>query len=176
MRLTAGGRSLTQPLIVLRDPRITASDEDLLRQFELARHVEAEQVRAGRRSPRPPLLRRQAAALAGKASGNAAAALAEFGKQVVPSRGSATSPEEFYDVGHASPTSLLRLDVFRARFQGSVESADVAPTPDAAAGFAQRQEALEQGLAHWNHVLRTGLPKVNAALGAAGLPALKADG
>ena len=124
--------------------------------------------RAGTALASASSLRKQAAALAGKASGDAAAALAEFGKQVDAAAGPPTSPEEFYDVSQASPTSLLRLVVSLARLQGSIESADVAPTPDAATGFAQRQEALEQGLARWNRVVQTDLPKVNAALGRRG--------
>ena len=175
-RLTAAGQTLTQALVVRKDPRVAASAEDLVRQFELARRVEADRVRAGTALASATSLRKQAAALSGKASGNAAAALSEFGKQVDAAAGPPTSPEEFYDVSQASQTSLLRLVVSLARLQGSIESADVAPTPDAVTGFAQRQEALEQGLAQWNRVVATDLPKVNAALGAAGLPVLKADG
>ena len=39
VRLTAGGRTLTQPLEVVRDPRIAATDADLAAQFDLAREV-----------------------------------------------------------------------------------------------------------------------------------------
>ena len=170
-RLTAAGQTLTQALVVRKDPRVAASAEDLVRQFELARRVEADRVRAGTALASATSLRKQAAALAGRASGDAAAALAEFGKQVDAAAGPPTSPEEFYDVSQAPPPSLLRLVVSLARLQGSIESADVAPTPDAVAGLAQRQEALEQGLARWNRVVTTDLPRVNAALGAAGLPA-----
>ena len=59
MRLTAGGRTLTQPLTVEADPRISASREDLVRQYDLAVRTAAEmdrvaaalqQVRARRKS------------------------------------------------------------------------------------------------------------------------------
>ena len=175
-RLTAGGQTLTQALVVRKDARVAASDEDLVRQFELARRIEAERVRAAAALASATSLRKQAAAVAGKASGQAAAAIAAFGKEVDAVAGPAISPEEFYDVSQAGPTTLLRLVVSLARLQGAIESADAAPTADAVAGFGQRQEALEQGLARWNGLVRTQLPKLNASLGAAGLPALKVDG
>jgi hypothetical protein len=175
-RLTAAGQTLTQVLVVRKDARVAASDEDLVRQFELARRVEADRVRAGSALASATSLRKQAAAVAGKASGQAAAALAAFGKEVDAAAGPAISPEEFYDVSQAGPTTLLRLVVSLARLQGAIESADTAPTADAVAGFAQRQEALEEGLARWNGLVRTALPKVNATLGAAGLTALRVGG
>ncbi len=175
VRLSADGRTLTQPLVVVKDPRVPASDEGLVRQFELARRVEAERVRLAAALGSAALLRRQAAALSEKASGNGSAALAEFERELVPVAGPAVSPEEFYNLSDAAPTSLLRLTVSLARFQGTVESADAAPTPDAVAGFGQRQEAVEQGLARWKDFLRTGLPKANAALAAAGLAPIRLE-
>ncbi len=176
VRLTAGGQTLTQALVVRKDARVPASDEALVRQFELARRVEAERVRAAAALASAVSLRKQSAALAGKASGSAAAALSAFGKEVDAAAGPAVSPEEFYDVSQAGPTTLLRLVVSLARLEEAIESADAAPTADAVAGFGQRQESLEQGLARWKELVQSGLPKVNAALGAAGLPALKVDG
>jgi len=173
VRLTAGGRALTQALSVEKDPRVPASDEDLIRQFELARRIEAERVKVAAALGEATALRKQAAALSGKASGDAAAALAEFAKTLVPVAGPAVSPEEFYNLSDAAPTSLLRLLVSLGRLQGAVESADTAPTQDAAAGFAERLEGVEQGLAGWHEFLRMELPKVNGALAAASLPALE---
>ena len=120
-------------------------------------------------------LRKQTAALSEKASGDAAAALAEFGRKLEPVAGPAVSPEEFYNLSEAAPTSLLRLAVSLARFQGAVESADAAPTTDAVTGFGQRQEAVEQGLARWKEFLRTGVPTANRALGAAGLAPIRLE-
>src|SRR5262249_54540267 len=45
VRLTASGRTVQQPLVVARDPRIAASDADLARQLALARQIQAERVR-----------------------------------------------------------------------------------------------------------------------------------
>ena len=56
------------------------------------------------------------------------------------------------------------------RFQRAVESADVAPTPDAREGFERRREEVSKGLSHWKHFLDVELPALNKALEAAGLP------
>jgi hypothetical protein len=175
VRLTAGGRTLTQALVVRRDPRVPASDEDLVHQCELARRIEAERVRIAVALGSAGELRKQTSALEGKAAGEAAAALADFRGKLDEAAGPAIRPEEFYDVSQAAPTSLLRLAVSLARLQGAVESADAAPTTDAVAGFGQRQEAVEQGLARWKDFLRTGIPKVNSALAAASLTPIRPE-
>ena len=174
-RLTAGGQTLTQALVVRKDPRIAASDADLVAQFELARRVEAERARVAIPLASAGALRKQMKALEGKASGAAAAALLAFGREVDAAAGPAISPEEFYDVSQAAPTTLLRLVVSLARLEGAIESADAAPTADAVTGFAERQQSVELGLARWKELLGTGLPKTNAALSAAGLAPLRVE-
>ena len=176
VRLSAGGRALSQSLVVEKDPRVPASDADLVRQFELARAIEAQRVKIAAALGEAAELRRQAAALADKALGEPAGALAEFEQALVPVAGPDVRPELFYNLSDAAPTSLLRLSVSLGRLQGTVESADAPPTPDAAAGFAERREAADQSLAAWREFLGAEVPKVNRALGAAGLPGLRPGG
>ena len=45
VRLVANGQTVTRPLVVAKDPRISSTDDDLLREFQLAKQVEAERVR-----------------------------------------------------------------------------------------------------------------------------------
>ena len=144
-----------------------------MRQFELARQVEAERVRVAAALRQARSLREQAAALSGKAPDAAAAALSDFERAMVPMAGPAVSPEEFFNLSDAAPTSLLRLNATLARFQGAVESADAAPSPDAAVGFTERKDSVEQSLAGWQAFLESELPKANRALEAASLPALR---
>ncbi|MGE5414886.1 MAG: hypothetical protein ACM3NW_11960, partial [Syntrophomonadaceae bacterium] len=173
VRLTAAGRTLTQPLVVEKDPRVEASEEDFARQFELARAVEAERLRLAPVLAQAVSLRKQAAALSGRASGDAATALADFRRDLVPVAGPDVPPELFYNLLDAAPDSLLRVNAVLARFQQTVESADAAPTPDALAGFAGRREALARGLAAWNAFVAARLPEVNRALRAGGLDELR---
>jgi len=175
VRLTAGGKTLTQPLEVVRDPRIAATDEDLARQFELARRVEEQRLRVAGPLADAIALRKAAAAAAPKATGDAATALAALESAMVPVAGPAVNPEEFYNLSDAAPASLLRLSASLSRFQSSVESADAAPTPDALLGFEARRALVDQGLTAWRGFLDTELPKANRALAAASLPPLSVE-
>jgi hypothetical protein len=56
-----------------------------------------------------------------------------------------------------------------------VESADAAPTPDAIAGFAWREERVAKGLSDWRELVASRLPKTNRVLEAAGLAPLRAQ-
>ena len=83
--------------------------------------------------------------------------------------------EEFFDTEEVDPTTLRRLAVTLSGLQSAVESADAAPTPDAVTGFAERRKLVATGLARWQDVLATELPKANRSLEAAGLSPLKAE-
>jgi hypothetical protein len=177
VRLTAGETTRTQPLVVEKDPRILVSDEELLRQYELARRVEDERVRLAVAYGQAVALREQAAAISGKASGDAAAALDELRRAMEPIAGPPVSLEEFYGSNEpVAPTALLRLVVAMGRFQDAIESADAGPSPDATAGFAERQELVEQALTAWTAFVKGEVPKANRALEASSLPPLKVGG
>jgi photosystem II stability/assembly factor-like uncharacterized protein len=179
VRLTAAGRSQTQPLIVGKDPRLGASvtDADLAAQHALARGIQAERVRVAVGLRQADLLRKQIAALRGKATGAAAADLGAFAKSIDRAAGPPIlSPgEEFFETEEASPTSLRRLATSLSGLQSAVESADAAPSPDAVTGFAERRKMTAQGLARWQELLGADLSRANASLGAAGLAPLKPE-
>ena len=69
VRLTAAGKTLTQPLAIRKDPRIKATDADLSQQFDLARQIQAERVRVSAARTQVDSIRKQLAALKGKAVG-----------------------------------------------------------------------------------------------------------
>jgi hypothetical protein len=170
VRLIVGGRTLTQPLVVSKDPRISATDADLAQQFELARQVEAERVRLAAALSQSRALREAVATLRVKPAGEAQVALDAFSRRLDVAAGPPLDSEEYFDESEAERTNLRRLWSALTRFQGAVESADVAPTPDALTGFAQRREAVSQGLSHWKDFLGLEVPALNRALQAAGLP------
>jgi hypothetical protein len=82
---------------------------------------------------------------------------------------------ERYDSDEADPTTLRRLSASLAGLQSAVESADAAPTPDAVTGFAERRKLVATGLARWQEVLATELPKANRSFESAGLPPIEYD-
>jgi photosystem II stability/assembly factor-like uncharacterized protein len=142
VRLDAGGRELTQPLLLRMDPRVTVSEADLQKQFELAtrlagdldRTVEAlEQVRAlraklgearkraaSRAAPRPTDLEVRAAVL-----------------------------EEGNGPGPAADEGLARVAERLASVYNAVASADAAPTAQEAARAGELESLLNRRLAEW---------------------------
>ena len=177
VRLTAGGATRTQPLVVTKDPRASTPDSDLVRQFELAREVQAERVRVAKALRQADTLRKQIASLRAGAPGAAAGAIDSFATALEQAAGPPLTGgfEDFFEEREAAPTSLRRLSTSLARFQQTVESADAAPTPDALEGFRRRREMAAQGLARWRELLGSDLVRANAALRTAGLPQLEPE-
>jgi photosystem II stability/assembly factor-like uncharacterized protein len=178
-RLTIAGKTITQPLVVVKDPRLPSSvtEADLVRQYELAREIQAERIPVALGLRQADALRRQIVVLRGKAWAEAEAALDALAGALDRAAGPAlpAAGEEFFEAEEASPTSLRRLSISLSGLQSAVESADAAPTPDAQTGFARRRKMVSEGLAGWQDLLATDLPKANKALETAGLPPLKPE-
>ena len=181
VRLTALGRTLTRPLVVVRDPRLPPSvtDGDLVLEHGLARAIQAERVRVASAQRQVTDLRSQIAVRRkdSRAAASALDALDTFAKALDRAAGSPahTAGEELLYNEEIVPTTLRRLSASLAGLQSAVESADAAPTPDARTGFAERQKMVEEGLERWRDVLSTEFPKVNVALAGAGLEPLKIE-
>ena len=65
--------------------------------------------------------------------------------------------------------SLVRLNAGLNTLLGVVDSADAAPTTEAASTFEDVHKALDEQLARWGEVLNKDLPPLNADLKKAGL-------
>jgi hypothetical protein len=175
VRLTAAGRTLTQPLTIRKDPRIPATDADLVRQFEFGREIEAERVRLAAALKQSDEIRKQLAALRPKTSGKPAADLESFSKKLETLAGPpAPAAGEDFEVAGA-PESLRRLSSAWSSFSRAIEGADGAPTPDALSGFRQRQSTLTQSLSNWQSLLQTDLSRLNTALSSTALPPVKIE-
>jgi photosystem II stability/assembly factor-like uncharacterized protein len=177
VRLTAAGKTLTQPLVVVKDPRLPASttDESLVRQHDLSREIQAERVRVAAAQKQANDLRTQVAARR-KESPAAASVLEALSKAVHRAAGPPPVPSnDDWDDEATASTTLRSLATSLAGLQSAVESADGAPTEDARAGFAVRLKMVEEGVARWRNVLATEKPKADEALRGAGLAPLKAD-
>jgi len=177
VRLVAVSVTLTQPLVVTKDPHVSTPEADLARQFELARDVQTERVRVAKSLRQAEALRKQISALRGRATAGAASAIDAFAAAVAVAAGPPLTggPEDFFGESEAAPTSLRRLSTSLARFQQTVESADAAPTTDALEGFRRRRNAVAQGLGRWQELLGSDLARANAALKSEGLPPLEPE-
>ncbi len=176
-RLTAAGQTRTQPLLVLRDPRIKAADADLVRQFDLARQIQDERVRVSAARAQADSIRKQLAALKGKASGKATSEIESLTKKLEAIAGPppASLDEDFFTEPPIDLSTLRRLSTSFQQLARAVESADAAPTPDLLSGFRQRQETLSKTLPRWESLLHADLPRLNDSLSTSGLPSVKVD-
>jgi len=170
VRLAANGQTISQPLVLSKDPRVPSTEADLRQQFDLAKQVEAERVRLASALTRAHALRERIAALRARASGAARGALDAFVRSLDLAAGPPIDSDEDFDENEAASTNLRRLSSGMARFQRTVESADAAPTPDVLAGFERRREDVSKGLSLWKDFLDAELPSLNRALETAGLP------
>jgi len=136
VRMTIGDHTLTQPLVIRRDPRIRASDAGLVAQYALARNVDA-------------LLARVQAAIdeAGRARAKTGANVARI--DAIAGKPPAEDPRN--SVG--SPPSRFTTLRWYAGALGdlfdSVESADTAPTPAERTRWIKLRAETEVALRAW---------------------------
>jgi len=123
--LNAGGKSFRRPLEVFPDPRVRATPESYRREFDLARRVEADMVRAR------------------TAAGEIAKAREGLAKSPALDARAATL------IDPKAVGSLATLGERLAALETAIDGADGGPSPDAEAGYAAAAGALEATLAAW---------------------------
>jgi hypothetical protein len=160
LRLTANGKSQTQPLVVKNDPRLKVSLADLEKQHALELQVTQAMHDTYTATKQAESLQQQIANL-GSPSGDRAKVLDAFNLKVtdLASGGAGAA------FGADPYRNLESLNSSLAGLLGSLGSTDAAPTrqqAEVAAEVAQRTQALLQ---KWSQLLSTELPKVNSAAG-----------
>jgi len=180
VRLTANGKSSTQPLTVKMDPRVKATQAELMRQFELASRLAARLGEVSSAMQQAGELRKQIEARKKESSGNAELqqALAALEKKIeVPAE--ADSDAYFGLFGLAVPREVNPpLPKVAAALTGMltiVESADAAPTADAATASEKWEASAQAALARWTALQREEIVSVNAFLQKANLKPLKIE-
>lgn len=174
VRLAAGGQSVTQPLVVVKDPRLPASvtDAGLAEQYGLVRDILVERVRVALSLRQAASLRKQIAERR-KAARGSASALDIFATALDAVAG--PPPPEEWGLEEVDVSSLRGIAGSLAELQSAVESADAAPTADEKTGFDARRRIVTDALSRWDELLATDLSKANRALGAARLSPLKEE-
>ena len=137
VRVTIGGRTFAQPLVLRRDPRVRASDADLQAQYALARAIDALAARVQAALTQADALRKKNGAEAARIDAIAGAAPVE------DPRNSVGAPATRF-------TTLRWYAGALATLQASVESADAAPTPDERARWAQLRRGAQSALRAWS--------------------------
>ncbi len=173
VKLTVDGKSYSQPLVVKMDPRITTSLADLRKQFEMesgavAGMNESYEMLAQVKAVRAQLKER--AAKAGK--GALADAVSALDKQAGELEGAAQSSFFGLPPGAKQTENLSTSNQHFGNILAVADSADAAPTTQAAAVYKELEDALEKLISRWTKIRQQDIPALNADLKKAGLAAV----
>jgi hypothetical protein len=175
VRLTANGKTYSQPLNIVMDPRVKVPEADLAAQFEASQRAAGSIESLAKPSALASDIAKQLKTLQPKLKGNneAEAAVAEFQKKfdgVVgpppPDYGTPVIPVQ------TDHTSVRYLQGALRQVQGALQSADAPPTPDQLTALTALEGQSKTTLAQWQQLLTTDLANLNAKLQQAGLPAI----
>jgi len=169
VRLTAGGKTLTAPLEVLMDPRVSTPAAGLRQQHEVETRLVAMINESFEAQAELSGLEHQLEALSKQASGSAADAVSAFRKKLsafAGSRGGFFAPPP-------PGATLSRVAGELGGLYGQVGRADVAPTVTQMAALADVEKEYAAVMGRWKAIKSTDLPALNRQLGGAGLPELK---
>jgi photosystem II stability/assembly factor-like uncharacterized protein len=159
LRLTVDGKTWTQPLRVVMDPRSTATPEELEKQLELGRQIYAETIRSGRALAEIQSVQKQLSAVEQKlAAGQADLKTAVSRVQAEITR--------ILDGGDESGGSigLKEANTGLTGALGVVESSDRAVPSQAIAVFEQSDQAMKAKAAEWSQLKTGRLAQLNDQL------------
>ncbi|HYL64937.1 MAG TPA: hypothetical protein VE077_20165 [Candidatus Methylomirabilis sp.] len=182
VKLTAAGKTMSEPLTVRMDPRVNTSSADLARQFQLAMGLAGSVGEVSAATQQADDLLKQIAARRKEAQSNTevTAALAELEIRVGEVAGTAGGGGGFGGFGLAAPgdqpKTLRQTSAALGGLLGVVESADAGPTADATTASAKWEAASKAAVARWEGVRTKDIARVNALLEGAHLEALKPGG
>ena len=174
LRLTANGKSSAQPLTIKMDPRVKTPQAALVRQFDLASKLAARLREISSVMQQASELRKQINARKKEFSGNAELQQAlEALEKKVEAPAEPDSDADFGLFGLAVPGEenplLPKVAAALTGLLTIVESADVAPTADAATASEKWDASAQAALARWTALQREDLASVNVALRKANL-------
>ncbi len=146
------------------DPRVKTSEADLRKQFEMETGIVEGMNETYETLQQVRTLRPQVTDRAGKAKGALADSLKAIDKEAGELEGA--SQGAFFGVPPSGrqPENLSTLNQHFGQLLNVVDSADAAPTTQAAAVYLELEDSLGKLLAQWKKVRETELASVNASL------------
>jgi photosystem II stability/assembly factor-like uncharacterized protein len=168
--LITAGETITQKLVVERDPRVHVSRDDLVKQFELEQQIDASLARNTNAYREIEDLRAQLSDVNARVFGNSKA-------KEIRSEADALDHQADQIAGHEAeypllPTGLIELDRSLSSLAVSIGAADSAPTAQSSAAYDAAQKRQKELLTHWETLKKQDLAALNTQLQGAGLPAI----
>ncbi len=175
VRLTVQGKSYSAPLEIKSDPRITATQQDLEKQFDLLLKIRDRLTQTHDTINQIRDIRGQITALNKRLEGQPQAkAVAEAGKQLDKKM---TEVEEVLVQTKAKSNQdvlnyPIRLNNYLAALGGVVASADGAPTQASYDVYEMLNKQLDEQLGKWKQILATDVPAYNDVVHKQDVPAI----
>jgi hypothetical protein len=169
VKLTVDGKEFTQPLTVKMDPRIKTSLKDLQAQAALQTGAVSGMNRSYDALDQVESVRTQIKETAAKSKGKLADSLEELGKQCAALAGATTSAFFGTPPNGKQPENFSSLNQHFGQLLAIADSADAAPTTQAAKVYAELAEQLNSLNHRWNGLKQNTVPELNKELQKAGL-------
>jgi photosystem II stability/assembly factor-like uncharacterized protein len=166
VRLTAGGRTVTQPLTVRMDPRVRTPQPALAQQLQTALQLTDAMRRTAEAAGQVRAVRSQLQALRGKGGTEVQSGVAQLDEQVASLEEGPSGPP----AAGASPLyGLSQLAGDLTQLYMAIESADAAPTSQQLAAATERLARLDATLARWRALQQDDVNRLNERLRAGGI-------
>lgn len=178
VRVRSDQWSETRPLTVVKDPRVTASPEDLRKQFELLLRIRDRVSAANDAVQQIDTLKKQVEAVALRAKDMPDGKAAALGRQADSLKAQlAAVQESIYQVRNKAPEDPLNFPIKvnnkLASLASVVGSADAAPTEQSYQVFDQLTRELQGYLDRLKAILDADVPAFNRAVRDLDIPALR---
>ena len=164
VKLTVAGKSMTEPLEIKMDPRVTTSTADLQKQFDLSMQVRDKVTATHDAVIQIRDLRTQFAALKKRLAGNKSAAAITAAADAIDKKMSPIE-EQLIQVKAKSSQDLLNFPVMLndklLRVASDVGGADRPPTEQDYAVFKMLSGEVDAQLAKWKEIAAKDVPALN---------------
>ncbi|MGB7284945.1 MAG: hypothetical protein WBE13_21975 [Candidatus Acidiferrum sp.] len=165
-RLTIGGHSFSEPLIVKMDPRVKTTHEGLAEMFQLQSRLASLMTESTEDVTQARSAHELLQKLTPQASGQVADAISALDKKVSALLGGGGG---FFAPPSPKPT-LSRANGEAGALYGEVARADATPTAAQMSAAAQAEKMFTAVASQWKQILATDLPALNRQLREANLP------
>ncbi len=169
VKLTANGKTISQPLIIKMDPRVQTPPTGIQKMFEISYGSYEGMQRSRDALAQLGSLRKQLEDLKKRAGQGALAdALVALDKKAASLEGQAGGGG--FGAPAAGEPTFNRMNGQLLSLMNLVEGADVTPTTQAQSAFTESQKALNELLSRWRDIKEKELKAINEQLRGANLP------